>query len=137
MPRLGETEIAFIFRQIPDALSYVHRQSFVHGDVKPPKILLFVDGVVKIGDLGVCQFFSRPRNLIGSPAYQEPEILYDHSKGDVWALGVSLYQSLFRKIPYEGMNLYEVVRSIGRNRFRWTPFPISSVSYPPRSEYRG
>jgi serine/threonine-protein kinase 11 len=58
--------------------------------------------------------------VIGSPAFQAPEALGDESdaedgpqKEDIWALGVTLYQSLFLKLPYIGANLWEIVRDIG------------------------
>jgi serine/threonine protein kinase len=61
--------------------------------------------------------------VIGSPAYQAPEALDDSyasdedsleepQKEDVWALGVTLYQLLFHKLPFSGSTLFEIVNDI-------------------------
>ena len=50
------------------------------------------------------------------PYYFAPEFftesLYDPFAGDIWALGVTLYQTLYGKLPFTGKNLSELARSI-------------------------
>lgn len=40
-------------------------------------------------------------------------------KEDVWALGVTMYQTLFLKLPFEGDNLFEIVGNIKRKNLEF------------------
>ena len=120
-----ETVLANMFAQIAQGVKYLHTQGIVHRDVKPSNILLFLNGVVKLSDFGIGHTFESAETVIGSPAYQAPELLEDEeedpaspepdidpTKGDVWSLGVSLYEAAYGVIPYNGQNLYEIVNKI-------------------------
>lgn len=39
----------------------------------------------------------------------------DPKKSDVWSLGISLYQTAFGILPYEGQNVYEIVNKINNS----------------------
>jgi serine/threonine protein kinase len=63
-------------------------------------------------------------NLSGSPAYQPPEIIndndddlsqFDSSKFDIWSLGVSLFESVFGFLPFEGDDAFQIALSIQSN----------------------
>jgi TonB family protein len=71
----GETRKMLL--PVSDALAYLHRQSLVHGNLKPSKILA-VGSTVKISTEAVCA---------GDPAE------------DIRALGVSLVEALTRRAP--------------------------------------
>ena len=38
--------------------SYLHRRSFVHGDLRSPNLFVAADGRVKIGDFGFCRLLA-------------------------------------------------------------------------------
>nr|CCA16528.1 eukaryotic translation initiation factor 2alpha kinase putative [Albugo laibachii Nc14] len=42
-----------LFRQILEAIVYIHRQGIIHRDIKPSNIFLDADGYVKLGDFGL------------------------------------------------------------------------------------
>jgi serine/threonine-protein kinase 11 len=125
---LSPDAVFSILRQIIEAVRYLHGLGFVHHDIKPSNILLHANGVALLGDFGIGCTFHSAGMVMGSPAYQAPEALRDDSgseidsdgdlpaeypqKEDIWALGVTLYQSLFMRLPYDGTNLFEVVHSI-------------------------
>ncbi|OHT12189.1 hypothetical protein TRFO_18083 [Tritrichomonas foetus] len=116
-----EKTFATIFKQVIHGLSYLHSKSIVHKDIKPSNILLFSYGSAKLADFGIGHSFQSAEAVVGSPAYQAPEMFDDEeeceeeidpTKGDIWSLGVSLYEAAFGTLPYSGNNLYEIVRLI-------------------------
>jgi serine/threonine protein kinase len=117
--RLSESALLSIVKQILKALKCIHGQGYVHEDVKPGNILLFKNGVAKLSDFGTGHSFRSFSMVVGSAAYQPPEVMDEEEDGvhypekeDVWALGVTLYQSLFLELPFSGADLYEVVNAI-------------------------
>ncbi|OHS98485.1 CAMK family protein kinase [Tritrichomonas foetus] len=126
--------IGSIFKQIIEALSYIHSQKYTHQDIKPRNILLFSDGVAKITDFGISHSFqSLDMMNAGTPAYQAPETfdaldsfdeedenfaenLIDPIKSDVYSLGVSLFECITNRKPYEGDSLFEIAREMRNNR---------------------
>jgi serine/threonine-protein kinase 11 len=116
--RFSEPEAVSIFRQIVNGLMYLHSEGLVHQDIKPSNLLVFDDGVVKIADFGIGHSFASAEAVIGTPAYQAPEFLSetasDPTKGDVWSLGVSIYECVFGRLPFTGETVYEIARASRR-----------------------
>jgi serine/threonine-protein kinase 11 len=88
-------------------------------------ILLSNNGKAKLSDFGLGTSFESAFDLTGSPAYQAPEIFdgnfddlsqYDASKIDIWSLGVSLFESVFGFLPFEGDDAYQIFSSIQNNQ---------------------
>jgi serine/threonine-protein kinase 11 len=116
--QLRESEVASVFGQILSALMYLHEKGFVHQDVKPSNILLFENGTAKLGDFGIGHSFESADLVIGSPAYQAPEVFDepaaddDPSKEDIWSLGVAIYESAFGRLPFTGDSIYEIAATV-------------------------
>ena len=113
--------IRSIFYQVLRGLQYLHNSGMVHQDIKPSNILINSNGKVLLADFGVGHSFQSTEMVVGTPAYQAPEALSDGDNGlmmcnpakeDVWSLGVTLYQTVYKRIPYEGENVFEIIRNI-------------------------
>lgn len=109
--------IRTIFYQVLQSLEYLHGRKMVHQDIKPSNILLCSDGRVLLSDFGVGHSFQSTDMVVGSPAFQAPELLGDENtddptKEDIWSLGVSLYVTAFGRLPFVGDTVYEIIRGI-------------------------
>lgn len=116
----GLDECRRIFRQIVRGVSYLHSRNVVHQDLKPSNIMMKSDGQVLIADFGIGHSFQSAAVSVGTPAYQAPEVIdegyddvdIDPGKEDVWSLGVTFYEMTFHELPFDGANVFEIVRSI-------------------------
>lgn len=118
---LQDEYVCSIFHQVLEALQYLHSNGMVHQDIKPSNILVSSDGRAILADFGVGHSFQSTEMVVGSPAYQAPEALTDGDPGmfstnpakeDVWSLGVTLFQTEYQKLPYEGETVFEIIRNI-------------------------
>lgn len=101
--------VAGLGRQLALALEAAHDASVVHGDVKPDNVLVAsIDPpVVKLGDFGIARLLGAAEWQVaahgGTPSYMAPELVTGDPAGpagDVYALGVLLYQALAGRPPF-------------------------------------
>jgi len=104
--------------QIAEALQHAHERGVVHRDVKPANVLLRRDGRAVLTDFGLARDLNAPSltltgDFVGTPSYCAPEQLVgdrascDH-RVDVFALGVTLYELLTHRRPFEASTTDEV-----------------------------
>lgn len=121
--RFDLAECRCIFRQIVEGVAFMHSRGLVHQDLKPANVLLKSDGTALLADFGVGHSFLCAAVSVGTPAYQAPEVIddciedvaADPGKEDVWSLGVTFYETVFGELPFDGANVFEIVRSITMN----------------------
>jgi WD40 repeat protein/tRNA A-37 threonylcarbamoyl transferase component Bud32 len=121
--RPGFREAAELVAAVADALQYAHEQGVVHRDVKPSNIMLGADGRPSVMDFGLAKreageiTMTVEGQVLGTPAYMAPEQARGEGhavdgRGDVYSLGVVLYQMLTGELPFRGtqrMLLHQVL----------------------------
>src|SRR5207248_1320318 len=95
------------------ALEAAHRQGILHRDIKPDNVLEVEPGRYKVTDFGIAKWSNeaavktRTGIILGTPAYISPEqVLGDEPSpaGDVYALGVMLFEMISGRLPYYSKN---------------------------------
>jgi serine/threonine protein kinase len=100
-PREFCETVARIGVQVADALAHAHSQGILHRDVKPSNLLLDSRGSVWMTDFGVAKLVEEANltlsgDIVGTLKYMPPERFSGQSdaRGDVYSLGVTLYELL-------------------------------------------
>ena len=111
-------EAVYIGVSVCRALKHAHDRGVVHRDVKPANVLLLDDGVVKITDYGIAQYFGSSRltganQVVGTIEYMAPEQAKAGPltpRADLYSLGALLYALLTGEPPYRARSLPELLR---------------------------
>lgn len=99
---LGMADTALLGVQLASALAYLHRQGWLHLDVKPSNIVVEL-GRATLIDLSLVGTPGSGRRGAGTRGYLAPE--QAHGEGlsaatDVWGLGVTLIEALTGEMPH-------------------------------------
>ena len=88
------------FKQLLQAVEYIHKIGVCHRDLKPENLLLDDAGNIKVSDFGFAiaenspcgEVMSNLHSTCGTPNYVAPEVVskvgYDGRKADIWSMGV-------------------------------------------------
>ena len=109
---LAPAEAIRIGQAIADALAHAHSRGLVHRDVKPENVLLTAEGRVKVADFGTARVMddtlTAGQLMVGTPAFLPPEVVSGRvadERGDLYSLGVLLYEQLTGALPFSGPEL--------------------------------
>jgi WD40 repeat protein len=93
--------VAKVGLQIAQGLDYAHSQGVLHRDIKPSNLLLDEHGTVWITDFGLAKIegenaLTHTGDVVGTLRFMAPERFKGHgdARGDVYSLGVTLYELL-------------------------------------------
>lgn len=103
---ISEKVLATISSDVLSGLDYLHSMNVVHRDIKPSNILLTANGQTKICDFGVSGVLvdSIAGTFTGTSLFMAPERLRGEPcgiNGDVWSLGLTIYQVATGNNPYD------------------------------------
>lgn len=83
---------------------------------------------IKLGDFGIAKVLSHTREnaktFIGTPYYLAPEIIESKPysfKGDIWSMGVVLYELCKKKQPFDANSLHLLALKIVKGSFEPIP----------------
>ena len=119
-----ENIFRIIFKQIFEAMDYVHKQGMAHRDIKLENILIKKNYEIKIIDFGFGMY--NPENKLqkffcGTPNYMAPEIAekkpYNGQLADMWSLGILVYKIFCADFPFKGKNEKELYKAIKTGKF--------------------
>ena len=122
----SEKEAAKIFHQLLSAISYLHSEGIIHGDINPENILLEDKNEylnVKLADFGSSIIKSEiciGRVNISKPYYAAPETYegINNEESDLWSCGVILYILLCGHPPFDGENDEQIIALAKRARVK-------------------
>jgi serine/threonine protein kinase len=115
-------QAAELIAAIADALDYAHSCGVIHRDIKPSNIMIDAEGRPHLMDFGLAKreaddvTMTEEGQVLGTPAYMPPEQARGEShhvdaRGDLYGLGVVLYELLTGELPFHG-NRRMVIRQV-------------------------
>jgi len=106
--RLTPKAAAWVGLHAATGLAYAHERRIVHRDVKTANLFVTRERSLKVMDFGLAKMVEEVRRraslIAGSPSYMAPEQaqgLEVDGRADLYALGVTLFELLTGRLPFE------------------------------------
>ena len=103
--------------QVAQGIGAAHEQHIIHRDIKPQNMIISRDGKVKVADFGIARGVSTQTMTsaaMGSVHYISPEQArgsYSDARSDIYSLGITMYEMVTGRLPYEGDNTVAIALS--------------------------
>ncbi|MFI5459448.1 MAG: protein kinase [Isosphaerales bacterium] len=111
--------VARIGVQVAEALEYAHKQGIVHRDIKPANLMLDAHGTIWVTDFGLAkaddqQNLTHTGDILGTLRYMPPEAFDGRAdaRGDVYGLGLTLYEMLAFRPAFEEKDRGRLIRAV-------------------------
>ncbi len=117
---LPEPVVLRIGERVASALACAHAEGIVHRDVKPSNVIVdWTADRLTLTDFGIAHLADGERTatgvVLGTPAYMAPEQLAGapaSAAGDLYALGVMMFELLAGRRPHDAPTLGELLRRV-------------------------
>ena len=104
-------------KQLASGLTYAHKNSVIHQDIKADNIFITNEGDLKIGDFGLARLLvgrvhcNASTKGMGTPAYMSPELCrgepQDH-RSDIYSLGILFFEMATGQLPFRAKGMIEM-----------------------------
>jgi serine/threonine protein kinase len=114
---------ARIGAEVALALEHAHALGVLHNDIKPANLLVDATGRILVTDFSThrlqAEFQDQSERATGTYRYMAPERFLGagDARGDVYSLGVTLYELLTRQPAFGGQDRAEMLDRIARSQF--------------------
>lgn len=104
-----QTALDFMM-QITAGIEVAHEHHTIHRDIKPQNIIVSKNGTLKVTDFGIAKAATSntiASSAMGSVHYISPEQArggYSDERSDIYSLGITFYEMLTGRVPFEGEN---------------------------------
>ena len=118
---LGARRAAELTKTIAEAVHFAHERCLLHRDLKPSNVLVDAFDAPHVMDFGLAKRFDGDADLtltgqvLGTPSYMPPEQARGGQSsvaGDVYSLGVILYQLLTGRAPFLAETLTQTLHLV-------------------------
>jgi len=124
-------QVRDMFRQLAEAIAFLHAHGVVHRDVKPSNVMITPEGRVVLLDFGLAidaksELPFDSEWIVGTPGYMSPEQIAKAkpaAASDWYSFGVMLYQALTGQLLFPGANAGEIMEQ----QLRSTPLSVCEV----------
>ena len=126
---LEEDMAKFMIAELILGMRYMHDKGIIFRDLKPENILMDSEGHIRLADFGLAKQNEqalgkkdfKAQSFCGSPAYLAPEMLKKQGvskSGDVYQVGVVLYEMLVGIPPFYNDNMKILYENIEKGRLK-------------------
>ena len=129
---LDEDESRFYFKQLINAIEFLHKKNITHRDLKLENLLISKSGNLKLADFGLSILAQTDLSThCGTPYYVAPEVFFQKTYNgppvDIWSCGVILYIMLSGNFPFEGRDFEDLGKKVLKGKINYPSYFSNEV----------
>jgi hypothetical protein len=138
--KLSVSETVKMFRELAEALVYLHSKAVLHCDLKPSNVLLDDREQIRLADFGQARLSTEAGPAVGTLFYMAPEQTEANARpdvrSDIYSLGALLYTMLTGTPPYATPEAAHDLASTGTTNERIERYRQLIQDAPPPVKHR-